>query len=43
MRKREANPNASGMWGGTRTNQNGFWRGWFRRDLETYEKTVKEE
>ena len=43
MRKKEADPDNQGSWGGTRTNQNGFWRGWFRRDLETYEKTVAEE
>lgn len=43
MRKKEAAPDNQGSWGRTRTNQNGFWRGWFRRDLETYEKTVAEE
>ena len=40
IRKREADPDSPDTWGRTRTSQNGFWRGWFRRDLETYEKSL---
>ena len=40
VRKMEANPDNQDTWGRTRTSQNGFWRGWFRRDLETYEKSL---
>ena len=37
-RKREENPDDQNTWGRTRTSQNRFWRGWFRRDVETYLK-----
>ena len=38
VRKKDDNPDDQSTWGRTRTSQNKFWRGWFRRDLETYLK-----
>ena len=43
IRKKADNPDDQNTWGRTRTSQNAFWRGWFRRDVETYEKSIDDE
>ena len=43
LSKKEANPDDQNSWGRTRTSQNGFIRGWFRRDLETYLKATEDD
>ena len=40
MANKEANPDDQNAWGRTRTAQNGYIRGWHRRDLETYLKAI---
>ena len=43
LAKKEANPESQNTWGRTRTSQNGFIRGWHRRDLETYLKATEDD
>ena len=43
LERKEANPENQNAWGRTRTAQNGFIRGWHRRDLETYLKAIEDD
>lgn len=43
LARKETNPENQNAWGRTRTAQNGFIRGWHRRDLETYLKAIEDD
>lgn len=43
LARKEASPDDQNAWGRTRTAQNGFIRGWHRRDLETYLKAIEDD